>query len=66
MNIKTYANNDEVETSPHAGEVSEESEGDPLEEHLDGEENSKHEVNDFQDKLEFLVVLQVDILEAQR
>ena len=62
----TYTDDDKVETGPDAGEVSEEAEGDPLEEHLHGEEDGKHHVHDLQDELQLLVVLQVDVFEAQR
>ena len=44
----------------------EESEGDPLEEHLDEEEDGEDHVDDLEDEDELLVVLQVDVLEAQR
>jgi hypothetical protein len=61
----TYANNDKVKACPDAGEVSEEAEGNPLEEHLHGEEDGKHHIDNLQDELELLVVLQVDVLEAE-
>ncbi len=64
--LDTYTNDDKVEAGPDTGEVSEEPEGDPLEEHLDGEEDGEDHVDDLEDELELLVVLQVDVLEAER
>ncbi len=55
--VPTYANDDEVKAGPGAGEVSPEAEGDPLEDHLDGEEDREHHVDDLQDEQELLVVL---------
>ena len=62
----TYTNDNKVEAGPHAGEVPPEAEGDPLEQHLDGEEHREDEVDDLEDEHELLVVLQVDVLEAER
>ncbi len=55
--VPTYANDDEVKAGPGAGEVPPEAEGDPLEDHLDGEEDGEHHVDDLQDEQKLLVVL---------
>ena len=62
----TYNDNDEVKASPDTSEVSPEAKGDPLEEHLDGEEDGKDEVDDLEDEFQLLIVLQVDIFKAER
>lgn len=62
----THANDDKVEASPRAREVSPESERDPLEDHFDGEENGEDHVDDLEDEQKLLVVLKVDVLEAKR
>ena len=46
----TYADDDKVQAGPHAGEVPPQPERDPLEQHLDGEEDGEHQVHDFQDE----------------
>ena len=61
----TYNDNDEVKASPDTSEVSPEAKGDPLEEHLDGEEDGKDEVDDLEDEFQLLIVLQVDIFKAE-
>ena len=61
----TYADDDKVQAGPHAGEVPPQPERDPLEQHLDGEEDCEDHVDDLQDEDELLVVLQVDVLEAE-
>ena len=61
----TYNDNDEVKASPDASKVSPEAKGDPLEKHLDGEEDGKDEVDDLQDEFQLLIVLQVDIFKAE-
>ncbi len=43
----TYADNDKIKTGPGAGEVSPEAECDPLEDHLDGEQNGEDHVHDL-------------------
>ena len=63
--LVTHADDDKVQAGPHAGEVSEEAEGHPLEEHLDGEEDGEDHVDHLEDEHELLVVLQVDVLEAE-
>ena len=63
---RAYTNDDKVQAGPDAGEVAEEAEGNPLQEHLHGEEDSKDHVHNLQDELQLLVVLQVDVLEAER
>ena len=60
-----YANNDKIETCPSTCEVSPESEGYPLEDHLDGEEDCEDHVHDLQDEQQLLVVLKIDVFEAQ-
>ena len=54
----TYAYDDKVQTGPHGREVSPESEGDPLEQHLDREEDGEHQVHDLEDEHQLLVVLE--------
>ena len=61
----TYNDNDEVKASPDTSEVSPEAKGDPLEEHLDGEEDGKDEVDNLEDEFQLLIVLQVDIFKAE-
>ena len=61
----TYNDNDEVKASPDTPKVSPEAKGDPLEEHLDGEEDGKDEVDDLEDEFQLLIVLQVDIFKAE-
>ena len=61
----TYNDNDEVKASPDTSEVSPEAKCDPLEEHLDGEEDGKDEVDDLEDEFQLLIVLQVDIFKAE-
>ena len=63
---RAYTNDDKVQAGPDAGEVAEEAEGNPLEEHLHGEEDSEDHVHNLQDELQLLVVLQVDVFEAER
>ena len=43
-----------------------EAEGDPLEQHLDEEEDGEDHVHNLQDEYQLLVVLQIDVLETQR
>ena len=40
-------------------------EGHPLEQHLDEEEDGEDHIDNLQDEDEFLVVLQVDVFEAE-
>ena len=61
----TYNDNDEVEASPDAAKVAPESEGDPLEKHLDGEEDGEDKVDNLQDEFQLLIVLEVDIFKAE-
>jgi hypothetical protein len=46
----TYANDDEIQTSPCAGEVPPEAECNPLEDHFDGEQDGEDHVHDLQDE----------------
>ena len=62
----TYDDNNKIQAGPHTGEVFVETESDPLEEHLNCEEDGKNHVNNLKDELEFFIVLQVDIFKAQR
>ena len=55
--LYTYADNNKIEAGPDAGEVSPEPEGDPFEQHLDGEQDGEDQVHDLKDELELLVVL---------
>ena len=61
----TYANDDEIQTGPGAGKVPPEAKCNPLEDHLDGEQDGEDHVHDLQDEHQLLVVLQVDVLEAK-
>ena len=61
----TYADNDKVQTRPHAREVPPQSKCNPLEQHLYGEEDCENHVDNLEDEDELLVVLEVDVLEAQ-
>lgn len=63
--MSTHKDDDEVENSPEAGEVSPEAEGGPLEQHLDDEQDAKGEVGPVENCLEQRVVVEVDVLEAQ-
>ena len=49
-----------------AGYPPKEAEGDPLEQHLDEEEDGEDHVHNLQDEYQLLVVLQIDVLETQR
>ena len=51
---------------PSTNSAPEEAEGDPLEQHLDEEEDGEDHVHNLQDEYQLLVVLQIDVLEAQR
>ena len=62
----TYNDNDEVEASPDASKVSPETKCDPLEKHLDCEEDGKDKVDNLEDEFQLLIVLQVDIFKAER
>ena len=62
----TYADNDKVQTRPHAREVPPQSKCNPLEQHLYGEEDCENHVDNLEDEDELLVVLEVDVLEAER
>ena len=61
----TYNDNDEVEASPDASKVSPETKCDPLEKHLDCEEDGKDKVDNLEDEFQLLIVLQVDIFKAE-
>ena len=54
---KTYANNDKVQTGPHAGKIGPKAESDPFEQHFNGEEHSKDKINNLENEHEFHVVL---------
>lgn len=43
----SYTDNDKVKAGPSTCEISPQSKGNPLEGHLNGEENSKHHVDNF-------------------
>lgn len=64
MLVATHANDDEVQAGPSAGEVSPEAEGNPLQDHLDSEEDGKNHVHDLENEQKLLVVLKVYVLEA--
>ena len=63
--VKTHDYDDEVEASPDAAKVAPESESDPLEKHLDGEEDGEDKVDNLQDEFQLLIVLEVDIFKAE-
>lgn len=62
---ETHADNDKVQAGPHAGKVAPQAKGHPLQQHLNGEENSKDQVDNLEDKHELLVVLEIDVLETE-
>ena len=63
--VRTHDHDDEVEASPDAAKVAPESESDPLEKHLDGEEDGEDKVDNLQDEFQLLIVLEVDIFKAE-
>ena len=63
--VRTHDHDDEVEAGPDAAKVAPESESDPLEKHLDGEEDGEDKVDNLQDEFQLLIVLEVDIFKAE-
>lgn len=62
----TYEYDDKVQYRPEAGEVLGKPQGDPLEQHLDDKDQTEDKVGPVEDLLEPLVLVQVDVLEAER
>ena len=60
-----YNNDNKVQASPNTWKISIETECNPFEKHLHCKQYSKHQVDNFQDKLQFFVVLQVNIFKAE-
>lgn len=63
---KTYENDYKVEDCPKTGEVFTVTKCEPFKEHLGAEERAKEQIGPVQDVLQAGIVVQVDVLEAQR
>ena len=61
---QTHDNNAEVEDRPKAGEIFLEAESDPLEQHLQGEDDSVHNIQVVQRALQHWLLVQVNVLKA--
>ena len=62
----TYECDDEIQHRPKATEIFVETQSDPLEQHLDDEDDAEYEIYPIQYLLQHKVVIQIDVLEAQR
>lgn len=61
----TYEYDDKVQYRPEAGEIIGKPQGDPLEQHLDDENQTEDKIGPVEDLLQLFVLVQVDIFEAQ-
>jgi hypothetical protein len=64
--VSIYHDDDKIQSRPHGGEVILDAQGDPLDKHLDGEEDGEGGVGPAQDVLQPRVLFQVNVLEAER
>lgn len=64
--VSLYQCDDEIQSRPKAFEVLVYSQRDPFEHQLDGENDAKREVRPVQRGFERFVLVQVNVLEAQR
>lgn len=62
----TYEYDHKVQDRPEAGEILGKPQRDPLQEHFDDEDEAEDEIRPVEDALQILVLVQVDILEAER
>ena len=63
---QSYQHYNEIQTGPHTGKVLVEAKSYPFEKHFHREQNCEHEIDNLQNEFELLIVLKVDIFEAER
>ena len=63
---QSYQHYNEIQTCPHACKVFVQAKSYPFKKHFHCEQNCEHEIDNLQNEFELLIVLKVDIFEAER